>query len=99
MAILDDAKIILNVSNQDALISIYLRQGSTLIKNYLKIDNLDVEATYLDALLQYIVEAFRKHGLEGTKQFSQGSRSGTFTDGLSSDVKVLLPLPRIKLMG
>ncbi|WP_010236284.1 phage head-tail connector protein [Clostridium arbusti] len=99
MAILDDAKIILNVSNQDALINLYLRQGSTLIKNYLKIDNLDVEATYPDSLLQYTVETFRKHGLEGTKQFSQGSRSGTFTDGLSNDVKALLPLPYIRLMG
>lgn len=99
MTVLDDAKVLLNVNGQDALLNLYIRQGSTLIKNYLKIGSIDIETLYPDALLQYTIEAFRKHGLEGTKQFSQGSRSGTLIDGLSQNVKDLLPLPKIRAMG
>lgn len=99
--VLDDAKIVLN-TDKDNLISIYIKQGITLIRKYLNLKNtnvIDIETVYSDALIQYVVEQYRKHGLEGTKQYSQGSRSGTLTNALSENVKALLPLPRIRLMG
>lgn len=98
MSVLDDIKIITG-STEDTLLNLYIRKADTLIKNYLRLDNVDIETTYPDAVIQYVVENYRQRGNEGIKQFSQGSRSGTYNSGLSSDVKVLLPLPKIKLMG
>jgi len=101
MAVLDDIKT-LTGSTEDAVIQIYINRGITQIRNYLNLkdsDTTDIEANYSDALIEYVVEQYRKRGLEGTKQFSQGSRSGTLTDGLSNDVKTLLPKPYVRLMG
>lgn len=101
MSVLDYVKI-LTGSTEDSVIQIYINRGITLIRNYLNLKNnntTDIETTYSDALICYVIEQYRKRGLEGTKQFSQGSRSGTVTDGLSSDVKALLPKPYIRLMG
>jgi hypothetical protein len=99
LAVLDDVKIILGTT-EDILLNLYIRKADTLIKNYLRLDDtVDIEAIYSDAVIQYVVENYRQRGNEGIKQFSQGSRSGTYNSGLSSDVKVLLPLPKIKLMG
>lgn len=99
MAVLYDIKIITG-STEDTLLNLYIRKADTLIKNYLRLDDtVDIENTYTDAVIQYVVENYRQLGNEGIKQFSQGSRSGTYNSGLSEDVKVLLPLPKIKLMG
>lgn len=101
MSVLDDTKILLG-STEDAVIQIYINRGKTLIRNYLNMkdtDTTDIELTYPDAVICYVIESYRKRGLEGTKQFSQGSRSGTLTDGLSNEVKSLLPKPYIRLMG
>lgn len=59
------------------------------------IQPVDVAATYPDAVIQYVIENFRLRGNEGLKQFSQGSRSGTYNGGLSQDVINLLPLPYV----
>ena len=100
MAVLDDYKILKNITNtnKDGKINLFIRLGSTAIRNYIHIDNsVDIEANYPDALLQYVIEKMNNSGLEGQKQYSQGSRSGTLNNALSSDVKDLLPLPYVTL--
>lgn len=99
MSVLDDVKTLLG-SDDEGVLNIYIRRGTTLIINYLKVDStVDIQILYPDAVIQYAIECYRQRGNEGIKQFSQGSRSGTLTDGLSQSVKDLLPLPKIRLMG
>lgn len=96
--ILGDLRTLINAT--DAVSNIYIRKASTAIIKYLNIDNdTDVASTYPDAVIQYVVENYNKRGNESLKQFSQGSRSGTFESGLSQEVKDLLPLPFITMMG
>ena len=59
--------------------------------------NLDTQCS--DALIEYAILCYRKRGNEGIKQYSQGSRSGTYEDGLSDSVKNLLPLPFITMIS
>lgn len=99
MAVLDDVKTELGIvgNNQDEKLNLYIRQGKIKISNYLNSSTaIDIEATYPDALFEYVVARFHRHGNEGTKQYSQGSRSGTFEDGLPQSVIDSLPAPYAK---
>lgn len=100
MAVLNDYKILKNITDtsKDNKINLFVRLGSTAIRNYIHVDNaVDIESNYPDALLQYVIEKMNNSGLEGQKQFSQGSRSGTINNSLSQDVKDLLPTPYVTL--
>jgi hypothetical protein len=114
MALLDDIKTLLGISDisRDDLLNIYIRKAKTLITTYLQIpteaytdytgtviEPIDVTVNYPDACIEYAIECYRKKGNEGVKSFGQGSRSGTYEDGLSESVKSLLPSPYIKMMG
>ena len=110
--LLDDIKVILGKESDnsiDSLLSIYIRQGVTRVTNYMNFPDvpitdpvtppLDVANTYPDALVEYVLLSYRKKGTEGLKSYSQGSRSGTYDDGLQQSVKDLLPSPFIRMMG
>ena len=109
MATLDDIKTVIGLSDtsKDALISVYIRKGITLITNYMNEPlplvtipptlPTDVTVVYADALIEYVTLCYRKRGQEGIKQFAQGSRSGTYEDGLQESVKALLPSPFIRM--
>ena len=111
--LLDDIKIELNISitdtSRDDLLNIYTKKGITLINKYMNFPDIpitdpptlpvDIAITYPDALSEYVMLRFHKKGNEGIKSFSQGSRSGTYEDGLQESVKALLPSPFIRMMG
>ena len=105
--VLDDIKVDLNISetdhSKDDWFNLQIRKGSTLITNYLNDTPIalpdDVSTIYPDALVEYVTLRYRKRGNEGIKQFSQGSRSGTYESGLPDSVKDLLPCPSIQMMG
>ena len=96
--VLDDIKIILDVTNKDALLNLYIRKANTLINNYLNV-TLDASSVHPDAVIEYVILCYRKKGNEGMKQFGQGSRSGTYGNDLPDSVKALLPVPSIRIMG
>ena len=62
-------------------------------------DTTDIENTYQDACVAYVMEQFDRKGNEATKQYTQGSRSGTYGNDLSENVKSLLPTPYVRMMG
>jgi hypothetical protein len=109
MAVLDDIKTVLNISDttKDALLTLYVRKGVTLITAYMNAPDppvtdpptlpTDVTTVYTDALIEYVVLCYHKRGNEGIKQFAQGLRSGTYEDGLGQGVKDLLPSPFIRM--
>lgn len=103
MGVLDDIKTLKKIgdSGKDSEINIYIRRGTTLISNYLNIPSTqtDIEASYPDALIQYVIECMNKSCNEGLKQFSQGQRSGTYGNELSDSVLALLPLPTATITG
>jgi hypothetical protein len=109
MAALDDIKTVLGISDisKDALLSVYIRKGVTLVTAYMNAPAVpitvpptlpvDVAIVYADAITEYATLCYRKRGQEGVKQFSQGSRSGTYEDSLQGSVKDLLPSPFIRM--
>lgn len=104
MAVLDDIKTLKKISDtsKDAEINIYIRRATTLIKNYLNLDSndtTDIENTYPDACIAYVMEQFNRKGNEATKQYGQGNRSGTYGSDLSENVKNLLPVPYVRMIG
>ncbi|MFT8312956.1 MAG: phage head-tail connector protein [Clostridium sp.] len=60
---------------------------------------VDVQATYPDAIIEYVIEQYKRRGNIGMKQFSEGSRSGTYDNSLSDAVKALLPQPYVRLQS
>lgn len=98
MAVLDDIKIMIG-DVSDSLINIYIRKSTTLIKNYLNItdETIDISALYEDAIIEFVIINYNKRGNEGIKNYSQGSRSGTYGDDIPQSVKALLPLPAIRM--
>lgn len=101
--VINDIRLVLGLDylEQYDLINIYIRKSKILIQKYLNItdETIDIEALYIDAIIEYVTINYNKRGNEGIKQFSQGSRSGTYGEDLPQSVKVLLPLPSIKMMG
>jgi len=104
MAILDDVKTLVGIDlldiSRDDLLNIYIRRGITLITKYLrKTVTEDIETVYPDALIEYVVQVYRKKGNEGLKSYGQGSRLGSYGEELSDSVKSLLPSPSIRMRG
>lgn len=101
MAILADVKTLKRISDtsRDNEINIYIRRGTTLISKYLNGSVSEIQDSYQDAIIQYVVECMNKSGNEGLKQFSQGQRSGTYGNELSDSVLALLPLPSATITG
>jgi hypothetical protein len=107
----DEIKTVLGITDttKDALLAVYIRKGITLITSYMNAPAvpitdpptppIDVATAYEDALIEYVVLCYRKRGQEGIKSFGQGSRSGTYEDGLQQSVKDLLPSPFIRMAG
>lgn len=103
MSVLDDVKIIKNISDnsKDNLINIYIRRAETLIKKHLNLKDgtENIQEAYPDAVICYVIECLTRKGNENLKQFQQGSRSGTYESGLSKEVINLLPVPYTRMMG
>lgn len=99
MAAIDDIKV-LTGSDNEQLINIYIRRASIAIKEYLHCKNsVDIPAAYIDAVVEYVVECLNRKGDEGIKQSQLGAVQNTYETGLSDEVKALLPVPFIQMMG
>ena len=88
----------------DAALIIYKNRAITFIKNYLNsnYDSAYIEANFEDAIIALVYNTYSSKGKENIQSESQGSRSKTYkasTFSISDDVKGLLPLPRVRLMG
>jgi len=99
--ILDDIKTILGIEfdiSKDDLLNIYIKKATTSIINYLNVDiTTDVQTLYPDAIVEFVVITMGRRGNESLKQFSLGSKSGTFNDDLPNSVKTLLPYPSLRM--
>jgi len=99
MAVIDEIKIILDVTDKDALLILYIRKANTLISNYLR-TTVEASTVYPDAVIEYVAISFNKKGNEGLSQFKfENTEASYIGDGLPKSVKDLLPLPCIKMLG
>ena len=92
MAVLDDIKTVLGVTDQDALLNIYIRKAVTLITTYLNAKPttppIDIVATYPDAVLEYVILCMNKRGSEGLKQFNVESTNMQKDANVDKDKKL-----------
>lgn len=97
--VLEDIKTILDVTNKDPLLNLYIRKANTLINNYLN-TAVDASVLYPDAVIEYVIISFNKKGNEGLTQYKFENIAVSYNDdGLPKSVKDLLPLPYAKMMG
>lgn len=113
MAVLDDIKTLLNVDiTAEPVLTILKNRAITFIKNYLNSNTYDaeyIEITFAEAIIELVYNAYIVKGKENIQSESQGSRSVTYkgftsyADGstftITQNVKALLPLPSVKMMG
>lgn len=60
----------------------------------------NIEATYPDAVIEYVIICLNKKGNEGLKDYKFENTQVTYgDDGLSQSVKDLLPPPFVKMLG
>jgi hypothetical protein len=60
----------------------------------------NIETTYPDAIIEYVIICLNKKGNEGLKDFKFENTSATYgDDGLPKSVKDLLPPPYVKMLG
>jgi hypothetical protein len=88
----------------DPILTIYKNRAITFIKNYLNsnYDSAYIEANFQEAIILLVCNTCSGKGKENIQSESQGSRSKTYktvTLLMSDDIKALLPLPRLRLMG
>lgn len=97
--ILADVKSLVDVTDKDNILNIYIRRATGLIKNYLNNSTYDetyIKDNFADAVIQLVVDAFNLKDNENVKQMTQASRQVTFKDNCGmniNSVKDLLPLP------
>lgn len=97
--ILSDIKTLLEVTDQDGVLNIYIRRATGLIKNYLNnslYDETYIKNNFSDAIIQLVVDTYNLKDNENVKQMVQSSRAVTFKDNCGMNintVKDLLPLP------
>jgi len=112
--ILEDVKTLLGIDSsiKDSILTIFKNRAVTLIKNYLNNVNYNsnyIEANFADAIIELVYNAYSVKGKENIQSESQGSRSVTYkgftsyadgsTFAITNDIKKLLPLPSIRMMG
>nr|WP_308691989.1 hypothetical protein [uncultured Terrisporobacter sp.] len=93
--------------NQDInKVRIYKSMGIDSIRQYLnnKESDDEIESKYKSALLLYLINVIEYSKNKGVSTIKQGNKSVTYTSDrkafqLTSDVKGLLPMPRIRVMG
>ncbi len=110
--VLDDLHVLLPETDAaaDPILNILKNRAITLIKNYLNNSSYDavyIETNFPDAVVQLVYNAYTLKGKENVQSESQGSRSVTYKGftsyaagsafSMTQDIKVLLPLPSIRM--
>lgn len=87
-------------------IQIYLDIGINLIKEYLNTydSRVNIELKYENALVLFLINTLDYSKDKGIVTKKQGNKSITYSETrkalqLTSDIKDLLPCPKVKLMG
>lgn len=103
---LEDIKTLLEINDtsKDAILNIYIRKATTLIKKYLNNSNFDdtyIQTNFSDAIIDIVVNAYNFKGKENIKSITQGARSVTYADNtafcITDSVANLLPIPFIRM--
>lgn len=111
--ILDDLLILLSVDESAyPVLTILKNRAITVIKNYLNVSSYDIayiEENFPDAIVELVYNAYSVKGKENILSESQGSRSVTYkgfttfadssTYAITNDIKTLLPLPSVRMLG
>lgn len=89
------------------ILTIYKNRAITLVKNYLNSSVYDatyIEDNFADAITELVYNAYMNKDNGNIKSKSDGVQSVTFTDGveawsINDSVRMLLPLPYVRMMG
>lgn len=112
MSVLDDVRTLLELTDttKDAILTILKTRAITLVKTYLNSSSYDaasIEENFSDALVELVYNAYTVKGKENVQSETQGSRSVTYkgltsyadgsTFAITQNIKVLLPMPSIRM--
>jgi len=84
-----------NVSNE--ILTYYISKAELAIKNYSNIDT--IPDSFIIAIVELAIYFYKNKDLVGIKSMMQGSRSQSISEGIPEEIKALLPIPKVKVMG
>lgn len=96
---LNKLKLYLNIQNdnKDELLQLLIDMAQDAIKGYCNIAELD--DSFNSAIIKLASYFYSKRDSDGITQMSQGSRYKAMTNDIPADIKAMLPLPRVRVIG
>lgn len=80
---------------QEELLVHFIKKATSSILGYCNIDTLPLG--YDDVVTDYAVYLYRNRDSDGLTQKREGERTVTYQSGIPDNIRLSLPLPRIKV--
>lgn len=87
--------VILPDATKDDIYEHYLKKANSSILGYCNIDVLP--EGYEDVVVDYAVYLYKNKDSVGLTQKQEGERSASYESGIPQNIRLALPLPRIKV--
>ena len=84
-------------TSKDSILSHYINKAKQIILAYCCVAELSEE--YTNAIVDFAVNLYTNRNNAGVVSKAEGERSATFEIGIPENIKLALPLPRIKVGG
>lgn len=83
--------------SKDSILNHYLNKARNIILGYCNVELLD--SKYYETIADYAVYLYKTKDLEGIESKTEGEKSVNIQIGIPENIKIALPLPKIKVGG
>ena len=84
-------------TSKNSILNHYLNKSKNIILGYCNIELLD--SKYDETITDYAVYLYKNKDLEGIESKTEGEKSVNIQIGIPENIKIALPLPKIKVSG
>ena len=81
--------------SKDAILNHYSKKALSIILNYCNVDSLDTK--YDDIVIDFTAYLYKNKDSEGISKKTEGERSVQYEGGIPENIKMALPIPKIKV--
>ncbi len=84
-------------TSKDSILNHYLNKARNIILGYCNVELLD--SKYDEIVIDYGVYLYKNKDLEGIESKTEGEKSVNIQIGIPENIKMALPLPKIRVGG